>query len=293
MKAILTMLLAGAVACMAFGAYEGAIGFQAGHGAKALGMGGAFTALADDGTAALWNPSGLIHADDAWITGATTNTFGLFPNQYVAGGMSLADYSLAVGWGNIADDVYSANMFMGSVAMHLAEIVGVGVNVKYYMEGYEGDLDSGFGFDIGLGMHVTDEFVVGIMAQDVGGVTLVEGETISPAYVAGMGVTLLEGALTLATDVKLAGDDIDICMGLDVQLIENLAIRGGLVLPEMDFDQSYFSLGAGVAFAGLNIDAAYILYEDVGNSLVLSATFSFAELLPEPEPEPVETPPED
>ncbi len=283
MKAILTVLLAGAVACMAFGAYEGAIGFQAGHGAKALGMGGAFTALADDGSAALWNPSGLVHADQAWISGATTNKFGLFPNQYVAGGMKLADFSLAAGWGNIADDVFTANMFMGSVAMHLAEIVGVGVNVKDYMEGYEGDLESGFGFDIGLGMHVTDEFRVGIMARDGGGSVIKEGEAVDPNYQLGMGVTLLEGALTLAADARMNKDFglDDLRMGIDATLIENLGIRGGLVLPEMDFGQSYFSLGAGVAFAGLNIDAAYILREDIGNSLVLSASFNFGELMAE------------
>jgi len=206
MKAILTVLLAGAVACVAFGNFEGAIGFQAGHGAKALGMGGAFTALADDGSAALWNPAGLVHADQAWISGATTNMYELFPNQFVGGGMKLADFSLAAGWGNIADDVYTANVFMGSVAMQLADIVGVGVNVKYYMEGFEGDLDSGFGFDIGLGMHVTDEFTVGIMARDVAGSVIKEGETVDPNYQLGMGVRLLEGALTLAADARMNKD---------------------------------------------------------------------------------------
>ncbi|MEW6217540.1 MAG: hypothetical protein AB1543_07645, partial [Candidatus Bipolaricaulota bacterium] len=58
-------------------AYQGSIVFQGGHGAKALGMGGAFCALANDGTAALWNPAGLaLMSHTIWLGGATQNLFG-------------------------------------------------------------------------------------------------------------------------------------------------------------------------------------------------------------------------
>jgi len=39
-----------------------------GVGARALGMGGAFTAVADDGTAAFWNPAGLVQLDKKSIS---------------------------------------------------------------------------------------------------------------------------------------------------------------------------------------------------------------------------------
>ncbi len=279
MKAILTVLLTGLIACMAFG-YEGDIVFQGGHGAKALGMGGAFTALADDGSAALWNPSGLVHKQNAWLGGSTANLFELVGHQYVAGGFTLEGYALAAGWANATFERYTASMFMGTVAAHLAEIAAVGVNVKYIMEGYDEDLGTGIGFDIGLGMHLTDDITLGLMARDVGGLTVVEGETIPGAYQVGMAAHLLEGALTLSADVGIVGGDFDLRTGLNVMLIENLSIRGGLVLPDMDFGHAQFSLGAGVMFAGLSIDAAYLLREDLGNTLVLSASFNFGELFP-------------
>lgn len=46
---------------------------QMGVGARALGLGGAFTALADDATAIYWNPAGLSGLDGAQATGMHAN----------------------------------------------------------------------------------------------------------------------------------------------------------------------------------------------------------------------------
>lgn len=57
-----------------------------GSGARALGMGGAFIAVADDATAASWNPGGLIQLElpevsivGAWFHRSEDNTFGGHP----------------------------------------------------------------------------------------------------------------------------------------------------------------------------------------------------------------------
>ncbi len=57
-----------------------------GSGARALGMGGAFIAIADDATAASWNPGGLIWLDKpelsvvgAYFSRTEDNSFGLHP----------------------------------------------------------------------------------------------------------------------------------------------------------------------------------------------------------------------
>ena len=58
-KYILLLLLSGLIPCsVSGGKYAGAF-LEIGVGARAMGMGGAFVALADDGTAFQWNPSGL------------------------------------------------------------------------------------------------------------------------------------------------------------------------------------------------------------------------------------------
>ncbi|MCR4392648.1 MAG: hypothetical protein NUV94_07840 [Candidatus Acetothermia bacterium] len=286
-RALIAMMLVGVLATVALG-YEGVIGFQGGHGAKALGMGGAFCALADDGTAALWNPAGIaLMGEQAWLGGATSELFGMVGYQYIAGGFSFAGYAVGIGWADLtAGELYAANAYLGTVGVKVGDFGTVGVNLKYYSETVDDDTATGFGFDVGALLPLTPEIAIGIVAKDVGGTTLA-GQTVTPLYAAGMALKLLDGALKLAADVELGGMDFavrDLRTGLEFVLIENLAVRAGVVVPEMDFTGYYFAVGAGFSLAGLAIDAAYVLMPNPGESLVLSATFTFGELFAPPAP---------
>jgi hypothetical protein len=277
--------------------YEGSIVFQGAHGARALSMGGAFTALATDGTAALWNPAGLaLMAQDIWLGGATSNLFGMVGYQFVAGGYKFGDYAVGLSWATASAGVrYTANMYMGTVGVRIGDFGTIGANVKYYSETIVGMDDvartaSGFGFDLGFLMPLTPEISIGIVAKDVGGTTIAN-QTVTSVYGVGMGLRLLDGALLLAADMSLDGgfEPLNLGAGIEFVLIENLAVRAGITVPELVFTDYYFSVGAGFAIAGLTIDAAYVLKTEPGESLVLSATFAFGELFaPTPEPGPAE-----
>jgi len=287
----LVAMLLGALALGAFG-YEGSIVFQGGLGAKALGMGGAFTALADDGTVALWNPAGILaFGENAWIGGATTQLFGMVGYQYVGGGFSFAGYGIGLGWANAsAGEFYSANAFMGTVGVKIGDFGWVGANLKYYMEKITNEY-SGFGFDLGVIIPVIPELSVAVVAKDLG--TTIAGQTVTPVYVVGLAGKLLNGALVLGTDVELSSAFTvkNLRAGLGFQLIENLGIRAGLVVPELKFDKYYVTVGAGFSLGGLSVDAAYVLQSEPGESLVLSATFLFGELFkPAPAPAAPTTP---
>jgi hypothetical protein len=286
----LVAMLLGALALGAFG-YEGSIVFQGGLGAKALGMGGAFSALADDGTVALWNPAGILaFGENAWIGGATSQLFGMVGYQYVGGGFSFAGYGIGLGWANAsAGDFYSANAFMGTVGVKIGDFGWVGANLKYYMEKITNEY-SGFGFDLGVIIPVMPELSIAVVAKDLG--TTIAGQTVTPLYVVGFAGKLLEGALVLGTDVELtsAFEVKNLRAGLGFQLIENLGIRAGLVVPELKFDKYYVTVGAGFSLGGLSVDAAYVLQSEPGESLVLSATFLFGELF-KPAPAPAPTTP--
>lgn len=70
MRQDIRWLVAGlAVLAVASGAFGYADWNLAGKGARALGMGGAFTALADDATAISWNPAGLAQLDRPELSG--------------------------------------------------------------------------------------------------------------------------------------------------------------------------------------------------------------------------------
>jgi len=274
----LVAMLLGALVFGAFG-YEGSIVFQGGLGAKALGMGGAFSALADDGTVALWNPAGILaFGENVWIGGATSQLFGIVPYQYVGGGFSFAGYGIGLGWANAtAGDFYSANAFMGTVAVKIGDFGWVGANLKYYMEKITKNY-SGFGFDLGVIIPLMPELSVAVVVKDLG--ATIDGQTVTPVYVAGLAGKLLEGALVLGTDLELTStfNVKNFRVGLGFQLIENLGIRAGLVVPKLDFNRYFVTVGAGFSLGGLSVDAAYVLQSEPGESLVLSATFLFGEL---------------
>ena len=235
-------------------------------------------------------PAGLTFVQP-WIGGATSNRFatGDFKGvsyQYISGGFTFEGYAIGLGWANAtAGQYYNASLYLGTVGIEIADFGSVGVNVKYYSETIEDESESGFGFDIGLLFPVTDEFAIGIVAKDVGGTPLWTDQTVEPMYTAGLGAKFLDGAMTLAADVDFSGMDFSFAgakAGLEFVLIENLAVRAGVVFPESDFSTYYFTVGAGLAVGDLSIDAAYVLQPDPGESLVLSATFLLEEFFAPP-----------
>jgi hypothetical protein len=273
--------------------------FKNGVGARALAMGGAFVAVANDATAAVWNPAGLASLGDTRLTGMSTDLFGLgVTHQYIGATTSFSMIGVGLAWerASIAGQQNDEEGAEGaafswveqsigaSLATNVLDVAMVGANVKYYMaDNGLGAAASGFGFDLGLLVSLGDMFVIGVNAKDLAGSSLAwDGgatDTISGVYTAGLAMKLVDSKLILATDVDFDGASLgDTHVGVEFKVIDELALRGGVVLTN-DFQDYYFSVGAGINVAGLYVDAAYVLEENLGNTLVLSAEFSLGGLL--------------
>jgi len=273
--------------------------FKSGIGARALAMGGAFVAVADDATAMVWNPAGLAQLNDTRIGGMSTDLFGMgITHQFVGAVTTFANFGIGLGWerasvaGQVTDEegepgdpfTWSEQAILGSLATNIMDIGLAGANVKYYMaDSGLGDTASGFGFDLGLLVNLGDMFAVGVSATDLGGTTVNWGggaqDIVSGLYKAGMAMKLVDGMLVLAADMDFDGTNLgDAHVGMEFNIIKELALRGGVVLTN-SFQDYYFAVGAGINVAGLYVDAAYMLEQAVGNTLVLSAEFSLGDLL--------------
>jgi hypothetical protein len=273
--------------------------FKSGIGARALAMGGAFVAVADDATAMVWNPAGLAQLNDTRIGGMSTDLFGLgITHQFVGAVTTFANFGIGLGWerASVAGQVVEADgtagdaftwneqAILGTLATNIMDIGLAGANVKYYMaDSGLGDTADGFGFDLGLLVNLGDMFAVGVTATDLGGTTIdwVGGsqDVVSGLYKAGMAMKLVDGMLVLAADMDFDGTNLgDAHVGMEFNIIKELALRGGVVLTN-SFQDYYFAVGAGINVAGLYVDAAYMLEEAIGNTLVLSAEFSLGDLL--------------
>jgi len=297
----LVMVLSAVAFADGIGAFSA---FKNGVGARALAMGGAFVAVADDATAMLWNPAGLAQLEDTRLAGMSTDLYGLgITHQFIGAVTTFANLGVGLGWerasidGQIVDGggelggtfTWVEQAIVGSLATNVLDVAMAGANVKYYLaDNGLGDAASGFGFDLGLLVSLGDMFVIGVNAMDLAGSTLAwDGGTtdvISGLYKAGLAMSLAEDRLILATDVDFDGTDLgNTHVGVEFQVIDELALRGGVVLTN-NFQDYYFTIGAGINVAGLYVDAAYILEETLGNTLVLSAEFSLGGLLGGDEP---------
>jgi len=297
----LIMVLSAAAFADGIGAFSA---FKNGIGARALAMGGAFVAVADDATAVVWNPAGLASLSDTRLAGMSTDLYGLgITHQYVGAVTTFANLGIGLGWERAAIDgqlveaggtlggafTWMENAIIGSLATNVMDIAMAGANVKYYMaDSGLGDTASGFGFDLGLLVSLGDMFVIGVNAMDLAGSSIdwAGGTTdvVSGLYKAGMAMKLADGQFILATDIDFNGTDLgNTHVGMEFQVIDELALRAGVVLTD-SFQDYYFAVGAGINVAGLYVDAAYILEETLGNTLVLSAEFSLGGLLGEDEP---------
>ena len=139
---------------------------RSGVDARALGMGGAFVAVADNYSASYWNPAGITRADAAYLGGMNYDKFGLGLNlNYLSGGFSpsklpltrnlpigglkiplIRDFSLSgtfVGFstnvraadpdGNpIGEITYSERTYMGTVGFSISSLGSIGTSVKNY-----------------------------------------------------------------------------------------------------------------------------------------------------------------
>ena len=288
--------------------------FKNGVGARALAMGGAFVAVADDSTAVCWNPAGLAQVDDTRIGGMSTDLFGFGKtHQFVGATTTFSNIGIGLGWErasisnlsdvNVSNDgpiTRNESAIVLTLATNIMDIGLAGTNVKYYMaDSSYGPSASGFGFDLGLLVNLGDMFTIGVNAKDIGNSNIAETDgttdSITGLYTAGLAMSLVDDKLTLAGDIDFDGAGLgDVHAGLEYKVIDELALRGGVVLTD-NFESYYFTVGAGINVSGLYVDAAYILNEELGNTLVLSADFSLGSLLGEtteeaPAPETAPTP---
>lgn len=140
---------------------------EVGVGAEAIGMGGAYVALADDVTGLYWNPGGISRVQQSqvlferttWLAGIEFNYLGVvipIPNRGTLGffinAMSVpfspvrtVDYPMGTG------EEFDATSFATglSYGMNLTDRFSIGFNVKYIQERIWHERASSFGLDVG------------------------------------------------------------------------------------------------------------------------------------------------
>ena len=112
-----------------------------GVGARPLGLGGAFVALADDSNAADYNAAGLGYIDKIHLGATHAQRFnGLITYNAVSGVISLGRIgSIGAGFGGLAEDseVYSEQMLRLSYGNALFKQFAIGANLKLFRTAFD------------------------------------------------------------------------------------------------------------------------------------------------------------
>ena len=177
--AILIFILVGAGFAIEPGAGDAAHFLRDGVGARARGMGGAFTAIADDINAPYWNPAGLIQSPSLRVGGTYESRYGgLSEFYYVAG--TLISSRLGGGFLWSHSDMYSVYTLSGGVGWNA---VALGISGKLYAFTVPGQRASGLGIGVGCLYRATVSelnLTVGATSNDIGwSVIRWEGEDFS------------------------------------------------------------------------------------------------------------------
>ena len=283
------LILAVTPICLAEGEVNAMPHLRLGAGARSIGLGGAFTAIAADATATVWNPAGLGSAADLSLNFSTqrlsldrshnfiaiTKTLGTYGAVGLAAtNFGVSDYSIydAKGdYGGKAD--YSTNAYSLSYGIAFGNF-NVGLTGRMLSDSFGVDSvenQSGFGgVDIGLmghALHIDVEetqiptFHYGIVAKYLGASV---GEGTVPMVVnVGVAYDLYMGSVvTFSADIEQEFVNLDESAfsmrgGVEYRLVQikstEFALRAGM---RASRDVRNLYGGFGVNVAGLQVDYA-------------------------------------
>lgn len=284
-----------------------------GAGARSIGMGGAFTAVANDATATVWNPAGLGSAADVNLNFSTQqldldrshNFIALTKSLGEAGAIGLAltsygvsdipQYDTSERYGGTID--YSTNAYSLSYGVGLGNF-NLGLTGRLVSDNFGTDSvenQSGFGgVDIGLIGHAlpvdnrgeeVSTFHYGLAVKHLGG--SLGDDNVPVVLRVGAAYDLWMGnVVTFAVDVEqeyvnLENSPVRLRAGAEYRIVTyrstELSLRGGISASR---DAQTLSGGFGVNIGGLQIDYAIqdgraIELQGVGSTHFASVSYRF------------------
>ena len=235
-------------------------------GPRAIGMGGAFSAIADDASALFWNPAGLVgigHQELSFSHASLYDTglhddFGSFVLPLSTGLATATDwYHSGFDDGELG---FSENRFTFGAAFKVRPWLWAGAGGKLLtrgttLDGFDVVSGKGFGFDVGLLASPADHWRVGLVGQDLTGTNLRSNDgDVESAYPRNLRIAT---AYTLPRFGTAAFDADDRWhVGLEATPHPLVALRAGAERDWNGIESTTWSLGLGIKAGFARIDWA-------------------------------------
>ena len=234
-----------------------------GVGARPLGLGGAFVALADDSNAANYNAAGLAYIDEIQIGATYAQRFnGLVNYSTISGVIPISGIgTLGANIGILSEDsdIYREQTLRFTYGRTLFQQVGLGLNIKYFSTNFDSENEfvrsnpyfaetssSAVSLDLGLLAKPVKSLSIGLAVENVipADVSISEEQTetvpmnirmgiayklksIAEMSVQGAAITnILKETLTIV-DVISRDGDLYTRIGVEMWVNPTIGVRGG------------------------------------------------------------------
>ena len=256
-------------------------------GARAVGMGGAYTAVADDPNAVYWNPAGLagIRRAGLALNHLDVQTLGLVsydqliyaqPFVYrnaVAASWTRLGLSGLVNWLN-----YAENTFVFTYQQNLFTGFSLGLNFKVLQIQYSNSA-AGYGLDLGARCQIMPELAAAVVVPNVNSPELYWAsgayERIPADLRAGLAAYPLPETIVSLDAHKLLTVNPEFHLGAEENLFDRtLVLRAGVSYLT---DERHFlpSVGLGARVWFLELAYAYAAHFDLDGNHMFSVNWGF------------------
>jgi len=243
--------------------------------ARPIGMGGAFTGLANDLSAIDYNPAGLRLLPGFQFSSTYTNLYGVDGLNYTQLKLAypITGYGTAgLLFSDFGPPEYKEQIFIFSHGIGLAEGIIFGYNLKSMsVKIQEYGRDAAFGLDVSLLARISDDLGLGACAKNINEPDISKGhEKIGEAFLSGLYYRPLQG-LNFAFDIeKVIDRQVALHIGTEFRLADFLAIRTGLSTNPSDY-----SFGLGVNYGVFCFDYGYLSHPTLDGLHVVSLSVKF------------------
>ncbi len=264
-------------------------------GARAMGMGGAFVAVADDVTALHWNPAGLATLEQIQVFGMRTSVYGVdgVSEDAAIAGYGNGTHGAAAGWMRTgAEDLYNEDTLIAGYGFNGCFVEGLAAGValkrfsidapgyEYYNDpAFSGDGDAAFAADLGV-LYRRGSWSAGGVLRNLGEPELQLLDTtapddIDPVYAEMRigGSYLFRGVMLMSAEWRVPreapayyDEKSSINIGTEVWFYDAFALRAGM-------NRDRITAGVGIKSKNLLVDVALLSERRIGSLYRLSAMF--------------------
>lgn len=267
-----------------------------GVGARAMGLGSAYVALADDPTAIYWNPAGLAAISGTQVTAMHNEWIQDFRQEFAAVGARVGPGALGVAFSGFyteelerRDDTgvltghfgFNDVSLMGAYGMPITAGLDAGLALRYVREMIDQYDATALLVDAGARYRLAQTGVTfGAAVQNLGGDATFISEGFPTPVTWRLGAAAsremekLSGRGTVTAEVRQArADDVHFHIGGEYSYREHVALRIG---GKFGYDDESVSFGLGLAKDWFRFDYALVpLSSDLGTTQFFSLTGVF------------------